>query len=89
MTQEPRGSATEEPTRADPLTPYPERLADSHSHFTEIMQAHDAALERGELGYLDPQTGLFVMTATFHLSRGKCCHNGCRHCPYVGAEEGA
>jgi hypothetical protein len=29
------------------------------------------------------------MTATFHLQRGKCCHNGCRHCPYVGAKEGA
>ncbi|MCP4893073.1 MAG: hypothetical protein GY911_04575 [Actinomycetales bacterium] len=52
------------------------------------MHAHDAACERGELGYLDPRTGLFVMTATFHLDRGQCCHNGCRHCPYIGSECG-
>jgi hypothetical protein len=23
-----------------------------------------------------------VLTAAFHLKRGKCCGNGCRHCPY-------
>jgi hypothetical protein len=28
-------------------------------------------------------TGLFVLTAEAHLSRGSCCHNRCRHCPYV------
>lgn len=26
--------------------------------------------------------GQFVFTALFHLQRGKCCGNGCRHCPY-------
>jgi hypothetical protein len=24
-----------------------------------------------------------VMTEKFHLERGHCCGNGCRHCPYA------
>jgi hypothetical protein len=36
----------------------------------------------GEDGYLDPSTGLFVLTADFLTRRGHCCGNGCRHCPY-------
>ena len=31
--------------------------------------------------YLTPE-GYVVFTATYHLKRGYCCHNGCRHCPY-------
>lgn len=26
--------------------------------------------------------GKFVLTKEFLLSRGKCCHSGCRNCPY-------
>lgn len=26
--------------------------------------------------------GLLVFTAWYHLRRGYCCGNGCRHCPY-------
>jgi Family of unknown function (DUF5522) len=26
--------------------------------------------------------GWMVMTEKFHLERGHCCGNGCRHCPY-------
>jgi hypothetical protein len=44
--------------------------------------AHDAAVAAGEPGYLDPETGLFVLTATYLRDRGHCCGNGCRHCPY-------
>ena len=36
----------------------------------------------GEPGYLDPDTGLFVITAAEHVRRGHCCANDCRHCPY-------
>jgi hypothetical protein len=25
-----------------------------------------------------------VFTAHYHLRRGMCCGNGCRHCPYTG-----
>ena len=46
------------------------------------MAAHDLAVANGDDGYFDPTTGLFVMTAEYHLQRGACCHSGCRHCPY-------
>ncbi|NDU93820.1 DUF5522 domain-containing protein [Spirosoma terrae] len=26
--------------------------------------------------------GFIVFTASYHLKRGYCCQNGCRHCPY-------
>ncbi|MGA1147037.1 MAG: DUF5522 domain-containing protein [Candidatus Nanopelagicales bacterium] len=50
------------------------------------MRSHDEAIAQDRGGYLDPGTGLFVMTAEHHIRRGRCCHNGCRHCPYLGAE---
>ena len=28
------------------------------------------------------EDGRRVFTAHFHLKRGQCCGNGCRHCPY-------
>jgi hypothetical protein len=51
----------------------------------EIQAAHDAAVAAGEAGYLDPETGLFVLTAAFLAKRGTCCTRGCRHCPYRDA----
>jgi hypothetical protein len=44
--------------------------------------AHDRAVAAGQPGYLDPRSGLFVMTAAWLRSRGPCCGNACRHCPY-------
>jgi len=35
----------------------------------------------GEDFYFD-ERGLMVLTAQYHLKRGVCCGNGCRHCPY-------
>lgn len=26
--------------------------------------------------------GYMVLTEAYHLERGNCCGNGCRHCPY-------
>jgi Family of unknown function (DUF5522) len=26
--------------------------------------------------------GYVVLTAKYHLEKGVCCGNGCRHCPY-------
>lgn len=40
----------------------------------------DVALVEGEDYYFDK--GLMVFTANYHLRRGYCCDNGCRHCPY-------
>ncbi|MBN8878453.1 MAG: hypothetical protein E6Q24_09150 [Chitinophagaceae bacterium] len=31
--------------------------------------------------YINEQ-GLVVLTAKYHLDRGYCCGNGCKHCPY-------
>jgi hypothetical protein len=28
-----------------------------------------------------------VFTAHYHLRRGTCCGNGCRHCPYKGSPD--
>jgi hypothetical protein len=68
-----------------PLTePHPTRLPPDHPHRDAILAAHAAALAAGQAGYLDPDTGLFVLTAGFLADRGTCCDRGCRHCPYVG-----
>ena len=31
--------------------------------------------------YFD-ESGLMVLTEKYHIKRGFCCGNGCRHCPY-------
>ncbi len=28
------------------------------------------------------ENGFFVFTERYHMLRGTCCTNGCRHCPY-------
>lgn len=40
-----------------------------------------------QLGYEDgdfyfTREGYVVWTEAYHLKRGYCCGNGCRHCPY-------
>lgn len=37
-------------------------------------------LKEGEDYYFED--GLMVLTAQYHLRRGYCCEQGCRHCPY-------
>ncbi|MDZ4846005.1 MAG: DUF5522 domain-containing protein [Chitinophagales bacterium] len=39
---------------------------------TELQQDIDYYIENG----------LCVFTAQYHLKRGSCCKNNCRHCPY-------
>lgn len=46
------------------------------------QRAHDEAEAADNDGYIDPETGLFVMTAGYHRRRGTCCESACRHCPY-------
>lgn len=33
------------------------------------------------------ENGKFVLTERYHLRRGHCCGNGCRHCPYPPEEQ--
>lgn len=49
----------------------------------EVLALHPGALGRGEAGYVDPVSGLFVLSAAYLAARGYCCERGCRHCPYV------
>jgi hypothetical protein len=63
--------------------PHAKRLSPSHPHYARILSLHAEALERGDPGYRDPVSGLFVFSAAFHADRGYCCESGCRHCPYV------
>ena len=60
-----------------------DRLAPDHPGRDAVLAAHATALERGDAGYLDPASGLFVLTAGFLADRGTCCGRGCRHCPYL------
>ena len=70
--------------KARPLgAPSELRLSPAHPQYAAIIAAHERAIKRGESGYLDPETGLFVITAATHATRGTCCTRGCRHCPYL------
>jgi hypothetical protein len=67
-----------------PLTqPAESRLPLETPRRVDILAAHQAALEAGDAGYLDPVSGLFVLTAGFLADRATCCGRGCRHCPYL------
>ena len=48
----------------------------------EAVAAHDYACAIKKHFYIDPGTGYRVMTEYAHQSRGTCCGNQCRHCPY-------
>ncbi len=63
--------------------PHPDRLDPAEPRYREILAAHAAAVTADIPGYLDPETGLFVLTSEFLRRRGTCCGRGCRHCPYV------
>ena len=87
----PRGSADapEEPPPCRRLAdrtlsqPHPDRIAADDPAYPQVIAAHDAALGAGEDTYLDPVSGLMVLTAGFLARRGFCCESGCRHCPYL------
>jgi hypothetical protein len=66
-----------------PPPPHRDRLDPDRSDYRAILEAHAAAVAKGEPGYADPETGLFVLTADTLRARGSCCESGCRHCPYL------
>jgi hypothetical protein len=51
------------------------------------QRAHDDANACGQAGYVDPYSGLFVMTASGLLRQRSCCGRGCRHCPWPPEEQ--
>lgn len=44
------------------------------------MNAKKSPLKEGKDYYIEG--GLMVFTSQYHLKRGFCCQNTCRHCPY-------
>ena len=50
-------------------------------------KAHERAQAMRQNGYLDPDTGYFVLSANYLLSQGRCCGKGCRHCPWPAEEQ--
>ena len=80
-------SMAREVLAARPLTqPALARLPIDSPKRQEILAAHAHALGRHLSGYLDPESGLFVLSAWFLAERGYCCERGCRHCPYIEDE---
>ena len=49
-----------------------ENIAKDLPKTTHLIEGIDYYLENGN----------YVFKAWFHLKRGSCCGNGCRHCPY-------
>ncbi len=85
-------SITGDDPRADPLDgaldprrarPHPSRFPPDAPGYDEALRRHRVAIDEGDPGYLDPVSGLFVLTAAHHADRGTCCEQGCRHCPYI------
>jgi len=37
--------------------------------------------------YYFSDEGFIVFTEAYHLKRGYCCQNNCRHCPYKAKKE--
>ncbi|XP_063423594.1 uncharacterized protein LOC134707599 [Mytilus trossulus] len=48
----------------------------------KIHRKHVEAVRNKQMSYTDPGTGYMVMTRLSHVTRGDCCGNACRHCPY-------
>lgn len=44
------------------------------------VNSKKVALKEAEDYYIE--RGLMVFTSEYHLKRGFCCQNACRHCPY-------
>ena len=77
------GPATTELADRPLSSPAPSRLDATRVDYDAILSAHAEAMALGRPGYIDPRSGLFVMTAKYHADRGWCCNSGCRHCPFV------
>ena len=55
---------------------------EKHQLSQQIITLHQAALEKGQATYVDPETGYTVFTSVALQDRGYCCGSMCRHCPF-------
>jgi hypothetical protein len=63
--------------------PHRDRLSPDDPAYHQIIEAHVEALRARSDTYVDPRSGLTVLTAGYLARRGYCCDSGCRHCPYL------
>ena len=42
-----------------------------------------------KVDYYFNEDGLMVFTAAYHLKRGYCCKNKCKHCPWNYGKSGS
>jgi hypothetical protein len=77
---EPKGT---EPLSPVAVLPHPDRLDPDRPDYIAIVDRHHQALCAGDAGYMDPTSGLLVLTARTLWARGACCGQGCRHCPFL------
>jgi hypothetical protein len=68
--------------------PLTARLDPAHPAYVLVLDAHEAALTADLATYLDPLSGLEVLTAAELWARGFCCNSGCRHCPFTEGPRG-
>lgn len=80
---EPGPIANPAPLPDDLRLPHPRRLPPDAPLHDEIIALHEQTIRRGGTRYRDPESGLWVMTATNLWHRGYCCYSQCRHCPWV------
>lgn len=61
-----------------------EQLYQTHTTEQLVNLARPFRSEGPLLEWLDftIENGYHVFSRWFHLKRGQCCGNGCRHCPY-------
>ncbi|MGH9869090.1 MAG: DUF5522 domain-containing protein [Candidatus Polarisedimenticolia bacterium] len=71
------------PLPPDRVVPHPDRLPPGTPGYDHILKAHEKAMAAAQAAYVDPLTGLMVMTARYLWDRGSCCDSGCRHCPWL------
>ena len=56
--------------------------ATKNKNSIERERLNREAIEKGDSGYIDPDSGYYVFTSAYLYRRGKCCGSGCRHCPW-------
>ena len=50
------------------------------THVDETVQMYKSILDVFNIKYKIQEQVIF--TRKYHLKRGYCCNNGCKHCPY-------
>ena len=50
--------------------------------WVQQLYVQETTKKSPELDFYKDDSGNIVMTESFHMKRGKCCGNNCRHCPY-------